>query len=222
MEKYYKTKEEMKKDNKNLRIQTLADIYKLKKEGKKEFKKQIMKWCLMIIIPIILFKLIFGTIIIGYVYPFNRLYSVTLNDIKLTVGAVEEKTITIIPFIVKMKLFSNNTFYGDDLSSVVIVKQGEKYILNIKSYNCFAVVNNVKAPLKCSNENKKTINELNTDTTYKVLITESKKNGKELYNGPFISDITAYLKETGYYNVFITGKYSNVESRINFGIKIIE
>jgi hypothetical protein len=222
MEKYYKTKEEMKKDNKNLRIETLADICKLERVRKKELKNKIIKWCATIIISIILFKLIFGTIIIAFVYPYNRLYSVTLNDIKLSVGVVEEKTITLIPVIVKVKLFSNHTFYGDDLSTVVVIKQGSSYILKIKSYNCFAMVNNVKAPLRCSNENKKTVNELTNDTSYRLLLTESKKDGKELYNGPFINDITSYLKETGYYNVFITGKYGNVESRIDFGIKIEE
>lgn len=219
MEKFYKSKEEMVKDVDDLRKEALIDIYNLKEQRRKETKKKVIKWSVIVIVFIVFFKCLIGTITISYLYPYNRLYSVTLNNVNVTLEVVEEKTVHIVPFLVNLKLYHHDTFFGDDLSTVVKIKQSEQYIINLESHKCFVVMQDVKTQLGCKN-NSDTINELTNDTNYKLTISESEKNGEILYSGPFIYDITKYLEATGYYRIDIKGKYNSVESRISFEIKI--
>ena len=173
------------------------------------------------ILSILLFKLLIGTFVIALSYPNNRMYAVTINKTMASVGVIEEKILPIIPFLFDLKLYSNNTFYGEDLSTVYKMKQEQPVVINIESYKCFVIVGNTKTQIKCGNNDSNIIYEKTDDTKYKLFIRETIKNGIVLYDGALINDITSYLTKKGYYYVEIRGVYSNVNSRIYFWIRII-
>jgi hypothetical protein len=219
MKKYYKTKEEMIKDTKDLRKEALTEFYNLRKPRRKELIIKIIKWSTIIMIPIIVFKFLIGTITISYILHRNRLYSVTVNKHDVTLDVLEIKTIHIVPFIADLKLFYKGGFYTDDFSSVVNIKQGEPSIIDVKSYKCFVVMNNTKTQSGCDSE-VDTINELTNDTSFDLFIRETRTNGEVVYNGEFINDISSYLIKKEQYYVEITGKYNSTESRIVFWINV--
>lgn len=219
MKKFYKTKEEMIKDTKDLRREALTEIYDLKGPKRKELINKIVKWSATIIIPIIIFKLFIGTITISYLLHRNRLYSVTVNGTNVTLDVLETKTVHIVPFIVDLKLFYKGSFYSNDFSSVVHIKQGEPCIINVKSYKCFVVMRNTKTQSGCSSEID-TINELASDTSFNLLISETTINGGVAYDGKVINDISSYLTKKEQYYIEITGKYHNTTGRLVFWIDV--
>jgi hypothetical protein len=122
-------------------------------------------------------------------------------------------------FSVNVELYSGRMFYGDDFSSVVNIKQGEPCIIDIKSYKCFVVMHNMKTQSGCNSE-VDTINELTNDTSFNLLLSETTTNGKVIYDGKFIKDISPYLTKKEQYYVEITGMYRNTVSRIIFWIDV--
>jgi hypothetical protein len=219
MGKYYKTKEEMIGDTKDLQKEALTEFYDLRVVKRKKLVSKIIKWCSVIIIIIIIFKLFIGTISIVYVLHRNRLYSVTVNNVNITLDSLETRTIHIIPFMLDLKLYSKKMFYGDDFSSVVHIKQGEPCNIDVKSYKCFVKMHGSKIQSGCDSEID-TINELTTDTHFNLLISETATNGNVVYNGIFINDITSYLTKKEQYYIEITGKYQNTIGRLVFWINV--
>jgi hypothetical protein len=217
MKKYYKTKEEMIGDTKGLRKEALTELYDLRTVKRKELAIKIIRWSSIIIILIIIFKLFIGTISITYILHRNRLYSVTVNDVNVTLDSLETKTIHIIPFMLNLKLYSKKMFYGDDFSSVIHIKQGDPCIIDVKSYKCFVKMNDAKVQSGCDS-GIDTINELTTDTHFNLLISETTTNGSVVYNGKFINNISSYLTKKEQYYIEITGKYQNTIGRLVFWI----
>lgn len=216
----YRSKKELDEQTIELKKEALKEINYANREMRKENKKKIIKWIFILILLIVLIKLFFGTINIPspFLYTKNRLYVVTVNDITSTIGIVETKTVPLIPYLINFKSHYSTFFNGEKEWSHFSINEGEKTILDIKSYNCFTTLKNTKKQLGCQDQGENSIEELTNDTTYTLFIRKTKPNVKNLYKGKFINNITNYLNEKGTYIIQITGKYKNIESNIIFWI----
>lgn len=216
MKKFYYSKDEMLRDSQSESEKILGDYNSTVKEIKKYHKKVI----LIIIICIIIFKFIVGTIEINSPldYSKNRLYKVTVNKTPVTVQVIDHYRTFIIPFFLYFNAYYKNTYPGMDTDSIYyIVPDKTQYLLDIESYSCYSKNNErqVECQIEDNFHQKK-----NNDTTYTNLYI--RRNGRpetEMYDGKFINNITSYIQQKGVYYIRIDAKYGNVTSKIEFFLK---
>lgn len=206
------SKEELDK----IKHETSLEINKLNKEIKVTRNKKVLKFSLIAITIISLFKLFFGTIELYNIayYPASRtrFYKVTVNNEPTTVNYNLKHTIPIIPFLVNFNsiYLGGSDIVGDE-DPYYVENGSKKYIIDISSYNCYRDTYQVE----CKNSNQ-TMKE-NNDTKYTNLkIIRTTNPYEEIYNGKFIKDITPYINKKGIYYIGITAKYSLVETEVYF------
>lgn len=216
MKKFYYSKEEMLKDAELESRKILADYNSTVKESKKSKKKVIF----IILIGIILFKVIIGTIELNspFEYSKNRLYEITINDKPVTYTATDHHRVFIIPYFLYWNSYHLNTYYGIDYDAVYYINPEEsEYILNVESYSCYS--KNKERQIECQVEDN-FYERKNHDTVYTNLyIRKNGKPEKEMYDGKFIKNITPYINEKGIYYVRVDAEYENVSSKLEFFLK---
>ena len=134
MKKFYYSKEEMIKDTK-LEAENILGEYN---STTKKMRKHKKRYIFIMIICLILFKIIIGTIEINspFSYSKNRLYKVTINKTPITVQVIDHHRTFIIPFFLYLNAYHKETYSGIDLDSIYYpVPEKTKYVLNIESYS---------------------------------------------------------------------------------------
>ena len=94
--------------------QAFHEMQETTKEDRFEKRKKWKKIIFFTTVFIILYKIIFGTININWPFKndYNRWYTVTINNVPVTVETMEETTIPLIPFFVNWKMYNHETFYS--------------------------------------------------------------------------------------------------------------
>jgi hypothetical protein len=212
----------MKQDYEKLKNHSVKEIIEQDKRNAAKRKKIMFFITAFIIFIFISIKLSIGIINIALPisYSKNRSYDVTINNISVLTGFIGEKTISIIPSLVNVQLFSNNISYVGDYSVTHNFNQGVNISIGINSYECFVDVGKTETQIDCANENSKTVKNNVDDTIYYLYIKDADSKDKIIYDGLLISDITNYLMDPGLYYIEILGKYKNVNNRIYFWIKV--
>lgn len=213
-------------DNENIKNKELSqiasEIYELEEQIANERKKKFVITISVIIILLCIFKIFIGQINISFPNVINqhknRLYSVYLNNEKISIGIEENKNLISIPYIFKYSIFSSHNYAGDIDYAQMKYKIGEKLIIKIESFDCFS--ENFEYKITCVGNNSGKNMEMATNIKYQMLIRKTKKGEEVVYDGVFVNQIEKYLSDKGTYSVFINATYENVESIIYFNIKI--
>ena len=216
MKKFYKSIEEIKEDNKEEVKEIVKELNH--KENRQKTIIKIIKIVLIFLLFIILFKLIIGTITISSPLPYSksRKYQVSINDDILTINVHDKHQIINLFSIVKLTSENVTMYYGEELDSTYQLKEDTSYNLSIDSYSCYLK----KHPVETSCDNETELKEIkNNDTSYNLWIKKTGKDEITTYKGPFIENITPYLKEKGQYYIEITATYKNTKSIISLYAK---
>lgn len=212
--KYEFTREELEEQ----KHEALKELIKINNDIKKEKKRKIITILIIFVVSFLLFKLFIGQIDINSPNIINqhknRLYQISLNGEKITIGVEEVERKTIIPFIIYLKHYSSHSFFGNDSLNY---KLGSKIVLDVKSFECYTKDD---FQLSCVSDNGNLIKKEMTDLKYHLYIKRNSKGEKELYNGNLIRNLSDYLTEKGSYHISIVAKYKNVESTIYFDLKV--
>lgn len=218
-QKKYKSKFEFSEEElENQKKEALRELVNINNEMRKERKKKIIIISCAIIFAFILFKIIIGQIDINSPNVINqhknRLYQVSLNGEKITVGVEEVESKTIVPFMVYLKHYSSHSFFGKDSLNYSL---GDKLTIDIKSFECYT---KDEFQLSCVSDNGNLIKKEKNDLDYHLNIKKATKGEKVFYDGKFVENIGDYLNEPGIYHVSIVANYSHVKSTIYFNLKI--
>lgn len=213
----FNTPKETKNDLEVSKKKALLDYHKAINELKLEQNKKRINFLIIMGLLIIVFKITIGTFEITnpFTYNKNRLYELKLNDTTITVNSTDRHRIPFIPFFIYLNTYNTTIYYGSS-ELYLLSNNYDKYILNIKSYSCYA--RNVNSQIGCDSANNP-IKKKNTDTVYTNLYI--RKNGKPeivVYNGKMINNITPYIQQKGYYYIQVTAKYNNVKTNISFNV----
>lgn len=207
--------------NKELRL-IANEIYELEEQIANERKKKFAIIFSVIIILFCIFKIFVGQINMSFPNVINqhknRLYSVYLNNEKISIGIEENKKLISIPYIFKYSIFSSHNYAGNINYDKMRYKIGEELTIRIESFDCFS--KNFEYKISCvGNDSGKNIKKA-TNIKYQLLIRKTKKGEEVVYDGLFVNQIEKYLIDKGAYSIFIKANYENVESTIYFNIKI--
>lgn len=196
------------------------EIYELNREIKIEKQlKGLKKFLILsiIIAIIVAIKVFLGTIeinnILGYPSGKTRFYKLTVNGEVITTDYTIKHTFPIIPYLININSYymGSSNIKTDNDGTYYYENGWDNYIIDISSYSCYKDGYRVE----CRDENRDM--KATNDTKYtKLIITRTNNPYEEVYNGPFINDITPYVVEKGVYNIEITAEYSFVETKVNF------
>lgn len=196
--------------------QAFLEMSKASNELSKHKRKKFLIIISIIVSIILIIKIFFGTIeinnIFGYPNQSTRFYKVTINDKLISSNYILRHTIPIIPFLVNINSFYLGTNYVTQSNGVNFISDGsDKYLIDIESYSCYTG----EYQIRCNNEKSDMKKE--NDTKYsKMTIVRTNNPYEEVYNGPFINDITSYVSKKGVYAITITAKYSLIETEVYF------
>ena len=219
MNKVYKSREEMTKDQEKNKNEAIKSLYEINNELKSQRKKKFLKIVLPIVILFILFKIFIGEINLNLLVYYNhRLYEVTLNKELITVCVDEHRKTTIIPYIIYNNYVGLHCFHQDNEGSTGnTFKLGEEIHITIHSFECF---NSTNTKMACYPNYKNSIKKETNDTKYSLRIVRNYKGETVKYDGKFVNDITNYFTEKGTYSISVTAEHGNVKSVVSFSVKI--
>ena len=223
--KSYNSLEEVRDEYKKLENEVEVEIPGLEVEIKDKQKDKIRK-IKNYALPII----ILGLFLVGVVFScveflktFERgeyhYYDVTLNNEQIFIYYEEEYYNVVIPVVYTQK--ENKNFYTsqnpNDSKNEIDIQ--EKYILDLKEYECYNNDKGENVKVSCGHEalseTKKEIKLIKNEMTITY-------QDKIIYEGLYKKDVTDYLKEPGKYTFEIKNKRDKISSNIKFVINIKE
>lgn len=210
------TKEKQQQDNQ----QALEELNKSNREYITRNKYKPLKLLLIILLPIILIKCLFGTInipnIFGYPSYKARYYNVKVNNEQIPVFYTIRHRIPLIPYLVNLDSYRIGTNYVSGIdTNYYNGKNKDIYIIDINSFSCYSKKD---YQVECTINTQKM--KENNDTKYtKMRITRITNPYKKLYDNKYIKDISHYIKQKGIYTVEVIAKHSLVETTLSFEIE---
>lgn len=220
--RYYNNQEAIKKDYEMLKEEIKEEIPVLMVK-EKDYNKEKRNKILMICIPVLAALLIISAVVMNliemsksFTRAFYNEFEIYINNEKLDIVYNSEYKNTVIPVI-----YIQNEFRSVGEEKDNYLARTNKYIINIKEYECINDDKDNHVRVSCGNyatsESKEEINSTNN----KLSIF---KENKELYNGDFINDITNYVIENGTYTIIITNKNKDdkIINTIEFNLSINE
>lgn len=189
-----------------------------------ELKKSKMKFLIKILVIVVCFCLIGVLIRVfhGKIYYSHSLfnynksieYSLYLNEERISVGFEDVEETPIIPGLFYFRRLNMGSWYNPEKLNDEIYFEGDKNILTIKSNECYIRTNKIR--VNCDSSNDKLIRK---EVNVKIERLFIRKNGKKehiMYDDKFISDISSFVEEKGYYYIEIYAEYDNVKTKLYF------
>jgi hypothetical protein len=223
LHKFYNNTEEVKEEYATLGKEVITEMTALDVEIKNENKNKKRKIIYMLLPIIVITLFIVGGIfsVVEMVKTFERgmyhYYELTLNDENIYIEYEQNFHKVIIPIIYvqeESKYFDSTETVGD-YSNIIFAQ--EKYILNLKEYEC---INNDKG----NNVKVSCGHDALSETKNEVRLINTKMNiayqNKIIYEGDFIPDVTKYIKEPGKYIFNIKNTRKEITTNITFVINI--
>lgn len=189
---------------------------------KKKLKKCSLIFGIVLIVMIII-KLIFGTIEIynpfGYPVSSTPSFETRVNGERCGTSGGLYHRIPIIPFFLDFVSFSYilNYFEKDQPDEYFYNGIGDVN-LSIRAYTCH--YKDSKSQVACDYTKDNMVYNSKNDIRYtKVRIIKDYTWWEPVYDGPFITNITEYVKDDGYYMVTIYSKYSMIETESHLWVE---
>lgn len=221
----YRTKKEMLEESEADKLTALNESNILKIEIGKMKRKKILVNSTIFIVLFSLFKIFIGEIIIPVSFLRNnhsRFYEIYVNEKLFDIRIEETLKLPIIPLIMYLPAFAENSYHQDPSSMVHSFGTEEEIYIEIKSYKCYEDFHGKNLSRPCTNQlihanlSKKRINNL---PKLKMEIIKM-KTGKTVYKGIFKEEVGQFLNEKGYYHISITFEYGMVDGKMETSIKI--
>ncbi len=223
--KSYNSLEEVREEYKKLEEEVEVEIPGLGVEIKDKQKDKLRK-IKNHSLPIIIFGLIFIGVVFSLVEFFKTFergmyhyYDMTLNNEQVFIYYEEEYYNVVIPVVYTQK--ENKYFYTsqnpNDSKNEIEIQ--EKYILDLKEYECYNNDKGENVKVSCGHE---ALQETKKEITLIKNTMTITYQDKVIYEGDYKKDVTEYLKEPGKYTFEIKNKRDKISSNIKFIINIKE
>lgn len=218
----YRSIEEMKEKNKDNR-NDVRNAYNVSREkDNKKFRRIFFGVIFSLLFFIVFVKIFFGEILIPYGVTFNgsKLYKVYVNDFHITVGYESKHKTPIIPFSLFLQTSDFGSYFGSNYgSNDVEIYLGDKFVLDVQAYECFAKVKDVKKmKVKCSSD-VRILEEV--DGNYDLEIIKLDKKNVYKYSNNFKNDIGEYFDEKGRYVVYINDRNRRTHTQVYFYVDVV-
>ena len=206
-------------EEKKIKKQEALKDYNEAKNSLKKSNNIIIKRVL-IIASIIFTVCLLVRIFYGRIYfsvSFLRLnksveYKMFVNGKHKTVAFEDTEDSPIIPGLLYFRRENRDAWFNMDELNEDLIFEDEKIKLDFVVSECYTHTDKIR--VNCESSNDKLIHK-KVKTKFKTMFI--RKNGgknKVMYDGKYISDISQYVKEKGYYYIEISAEYDGIDTKL--------
>lgn len=209
----------MTEEEKELKKKEALRDYNLAKNDLKRRKYKKIK-IILILLGIVLAILIVVRVVFGRLYfslpyiDYNKSieYKLFMNGEHKNIAFEDYEDTPIIPGVLYFRrtnrgVWCNMSKYDEDLLFV-----DENIILDFESSECYTHTDKIR--VMCDATNDKLIKKEVKPKFKSIFIRKNGGKNKVMYDGEYISDISPYVKEKGYYYIEIWAEYEGVDTKL--------
>lgn len=186
----------------------------LKKERFKFLKRLFICLGLFLIVTIII-RLCFGRLYFSLPYMYYNKsieYNLFVNGEHENIDFEDCEDTPIIPGLLYYRRVNMGGWLNMDKYDEPLYFQDEKIILDFEVNECYTHTDKVR--VNCDSTNDKLIRKKVKPIFTRIFIRKNGKNEQVKYDGKYISDISEYVKEKGYYYIEIYAEYDGVKTKL--------
>ena len=208
------TEEEIKRKKK----EALEDYNKAKNEliNKKKRKIKILLILFGIILVILIFiRIIFGRLYFSLPYTYynkSNEYKFYVNGKHENISFEDYKDVPVIPGVLYFRRINLGGWYNVETYDKNLFFEDEKIIFDFKVNECYTHTDNIR--INCDSFDEKLIRKEIKPKFTRLFIRKNGRKETVMYDGEYISDISQYVKEKGYYYIEIWTEYEGVETKL--------
>lgn len=186
----------------------------LRKRNNKIIKRVLIVASIFFVVCLLI-RIFYGRVY--YSVSFLRLnksleYKMFVNDKHKTVAFEDTEDSPVIPgFLYFRRINSGAWFNMDELNEDIIFEE-EKIKLDFVVSECYTHTDKIR--VNCDSSNDKLIHKKVKPKFKTMFIRKNGGKNKVMYDGKYISDISEYVKEKGYYYIEIHAEYDGIDTKL--------
>ena len=208
------TEEEIKRKKK----EALEDYNKANNELKNIKKKKVMvllAFLGIILVILIIVRILFGRIYFSLPYAYYNEsieYKFYVNDVQENISFEDYDDFPIIPGVLYLRRMNMGGWYNVEFYDRNLVFGDEKVIFAFDVTECYTHTDKIR--ISCDSFDEKMIRKKAKPEFIRLFIRKNGRKEKVMYDGEYISDISEYVKEKGYYYIEVWAEYEGVETKL--------
>lgn len=178
--------------------------------------KFILMILLVLLVVLIVVRIIFGKLYFSLPYmDYNKSneFKFYLNGEHQNISFEDYDDNPVIPGVLYFRRKNLGGWYNVKIYDQNLFFDTEKVVFDFDVYECYTHTDEVR--VNCDSFNEKLIRkEVKPKFTRMFIRNNNGRKEKVMYDGEYISDISQYVKEKGYYYIEIWAKYDGIETKL--------
>ena len=186
----------------------------LKKRKNKKLKILLILFSIVLVILVVI-RIIFGRLYFSLPYMYynkSNEYMFYVNGEHQNIGFEDYDDTPVIPGVLYFRRINMGGWYNVRIYDQELIFNEEKVVFNFDVYECYTHTDEVR--INCDSFNEKFIRKEVKPKFTRLFIRKNGRREKIMYDGEYISDISQYVKEKGYYYIEIWTEYDGVETKL--------
>ena len=206
-------------EEKELKKKEALKDYNLAKNDLKRRKYKKIKTILIffgiVLVILIVVRVLFGRLYFSLPYMnYNKSieYKFFMNDDHKNISFEDYEDTPVIPGVLYFRRMNMGGWYNVEIYDQDLFFDTEKVVFDFKVYECYTHTDDVR--VNCDSFNEKFIRKEVKPKFTKMFIRKNGRKEKVMYDGEYISDISRYVNEKGYYYIEIWAEYDGVDTKL--------
>ena len=186
----------------------------LKKRNNRKLKIVLILMAVLLVVLIVV-RVLFGRIYFSLPYmDYNKSneFKFYLNGEHQNISFEDYNDTPVIPGLLYFRRMNSGGWYNVEIYDQNLVFDTEKVVFDFKVYECYTHTDEVR--FNCDSFNEKLIRKEVKPKFTKMFIRKNGRKEKVMYDGKYISDISKYVREKGYYYIEIWAEYEGVKTKL--------
>lgn len=169
----------------------------------------------VVLVVAIVVRIFYGRVYFSLPYMYynqSNEYKFFVNGEQKNINFEDYKDTPVIPGILYFRRFNMGGWYNVEKYDENLIFEDEKVVLDFEVYECYTHTDNIR--VNCDSFNEKLIQKEVKPEFKSIFIRKNGKKNKVMYDGEYISDISDYVKEKGYYYIEIYAEYDGVDTKL--------
>ncbi len=139
-------------------------------------------------------------------------YNLYVNGEQECISFEDTEDNPIIPGLFYFRRYNGGIWYNESKLDEDVIFTGDEVNLKIEANECYTHTDKVR--VSCDSANYKLVRKEVEPKFTRLFIRKDGKNSRVMYDGKFVTDISKYVQEKGYYYIEIYAEYDAIDTRL--------
>lgn len=208
------TDEEIKRKKK----EALEDYNKADNELKNRKKRKIRILLILfgiVLVILVVLRIIFGRLYFSLPYTYYNEsieYKFYVNDVQENISFEDYDDFPVIPGFLYLRRMNMGGWYNVETYDQNLFFNDERIVFNFDVTECYTHTDEIR--ISCDSFDEKMIRKNVKPKFTRLFIRKNGRPEKVMYDGEYISDISKYVEEKGYYYIEVWTEYEGVQTKL--------